>query len=267
MKNVSDSCCDGKSYARHRGSLAALLVALGTLVAAPAAQAQEKLSTWSGYIVKSPNLDLPTPPITFTAVSASWTQPTVFCTTPDARVSVWVGLDGNGTPTVEQVGTVAVCGEAGAPLYYKAFWEMYAGADSSGEEPFVVYPGDAIVASVTYSGGSYVLTLKDVTTGHGFSTPQSCSTTVVCKRGTAEWVVERPGGGKYPLADYGTVDFSGTRFMNSSGDLVPSTMEMVYSKTILSTCSPKFQLFTDHGGSGSGIHVVNGLDCQWMAAE
>jgi hypothetical protein len=105
---------------RH-GSLATLLVALGTLVSAPGAQAQEKLSTWSGYSVKSPNLTLPTLPMTFTAVSARWAQPTVFCTTPNARVSFWVGLDGNGTPSVEQAGTVAVCGDAAAPLYYKAF--------------------------------------------------------------------------------------------------------------------------------------------------
>jgi hypothetical protein len=46
---------------RH-GSIAALLVTLGTLVSAPGAQAQEKLSTWSGYSVQSPNLTLPAPP-------------------------------------------------------------------------------------------------------------------------------------------------------------------------------------------------------------
>jgi len=251
---------------RH-GSIAALLVALGPLVFAPGARAQEKLSTWSGYSVQSPNLTLPVPPITFTAVSARWTQPTVFCTTPNARVSFWVGLDGNGTSTVEQVGTVVVCGEAGAPTYYKAFWEMYAGADSSGDEPFTVSPGDVIEASVTYSSGSYLLKLSDLTTGRSLSTTQSCSATVVCKRGTAEWIVERPGGGKYPLADFGAVRFSSISFADSGGSVEESEIEMVHTKTVLSICSPDFLPVTHHGESGSGIHVVTAVDCKWLAAE
>jgi hypothetical protein len=35
---------------------------------------------------------------------------------PDAEVSIWVGLDGDPTTTVEQAGTIAVCGTADAPL-------------------------------------------------------------------------------------------------------------------------------------------------------
>lgn len=251
---------------RHR-SIAALLVTLGTLVLAPGARAQEKLSTWSGYSVESPGLTLPAPPITFTAVSATWTQPTVFCTTPNARVSFWVGLDGNGTSTVEQAGTVAVCGSAAAPMYYKAFWEMYAGADSTGDEPFTVSPGDVIEASVTYTGGSYLLKLSDLTTKRSISTTQSCSSTVVCKRGTAEWIVERPGGGKYPLANFGTVKFSSISFTDSGGTVEQSEIEMVHTKTILSTCSPDFLLVTHHGEPNSEVHVVTAVDCKWQAAE
>jgi Peptidase A4 family len=191
----------------------------------------------------------------------------VFCTTPNARVSFWVGLDGNGTPTVEQAGTVAVCGDAAAPLYYKAFWEMYAGADSSGAEPFAVSPGDIIEASVTYTSGSYVLTLSDLTTGRSFSTTQSCSATVVCKRGTAEWIVERPGGGKYPLADFGKIKFSSISFASSGGSSEASNIEMVHADTILSICSPDFLLVTHPGDFGSGIRVVTAIACNWVAAE
>ena len=94
---------------RHRW-LAASLFALGSLASAALAQAEDE-NSWSGYVLKG---------ATFTAASASWIQPSVVCTA-DARVSFWVGLDGNGTPTVEQVGTVAVCGKTSTtPLYYKA---------------------------------------------------------------------------------------------------------------------------------------------------
>ena len=169
----------------RNGSLAALLFALGSLVSASGAEAQERRGTWSGYVWKSPDLGQPTPPITFTAVRAKWTQPSVFCTKPNARVSFWVGLDNS---TVEQAGTVAVCGDAAAPLYYKAFWEMYAGADSDGGEPFTVSPGDVIEALVGYTNGSYVLQLNDLTNGRSFSTIKACSRTVVCKNATAEWI-------------------------------------------------------------------------------
>ena len=33
----------------------------------------------------------------------------------------------------------------------------------------------------------------------------------VCKRAMAEWIVERPGNGTYPLADYKKVDFKGAK--------------------------------------------------------
>jgi hypothetical protein len=70
----------------------------------------------------------------------------------------------------------------GHPLYYKAFWEMYVGPDSPGGEPFTVNPGDLIEASVTFvpyvGPGAYVLSVKDVTTGSGFSTAQECNPSV-----------------------------------------------------------------------------------------
>jgi hypothetical protein len=152
----------------RNGSLAVSLLVLASLVSVAGAEAEDG-NSWSGYILKG---------ATFTAVSAMWTQPTVVCTTKDARVSIWVGLDGNGTPTVEQVGTVAVCGKTSAtPLYYKAFWEMYTSnkADKRGGKPFLVSPGDTIAASVSYNNGSYVLKLEDVTNGQQFSQPANCS--------------------------------------------------------------------------------------------
>jgi hypothetical protein len=218
--------------------LTAVVFPLSALIALSSAQAQEQLNTWSGSIFKSVNPEQSPPPVTFSFVSATWTQPSVVCTVPDAEVSIWVGLDGDPTSTVEQAGTVAVCGTAAAPLYYKAFWEMYAGANSIGGKPFIVSPGDFIQASVTYTNGDYVLSVADLTSGQSYSTTRTCDASVVCNRATAEWIVERPGGGKYPLADFGTVKFANIGVKASSGDVTGAEIDMVEKSTdaTLSTC-------------------------------
>src|SRR5580700_9436739 len=89
-------------------SLASFLVALSNVVFVPGAEAETGIS-WSGYVVKSANLGSPAPPTTFTFVTAIWKQPVVTCPVANARVAFWVGLDGDGTPTVEQAGTVVTC--------------------------------------------------------------------------------------------------------------------------------------------------------------
>jgi len=251
----------------RNGSLAALLFALGSLVSAPGAEAQETTGNWSGLIWKSP--PQPAPPITFTAVSAKWTQPSVWCPKPYSRVSIWVGLD-NGT--VEQAGTWAVCGSAfptrhnphPAPLYYKAFWEMY--GSGGGQQPFTVSPGDTIEASVGYANGSYVLEVKDLTNGQSFSTTQACS---VCKRSTAEWIVERPGkGSTYPLANYGSVEFSNISTspgenVITSENVVRSYINMVQRNTTLSTCGPAPSPLPQP----AAVTLTLAFNCFWQAAS
>jgi hypothetical protein len=237
--------------------LAAIALAFASLLAVPGAQAQEKGNSWSGYILKGPQDPFSAAPFTtFSYVSATWTQPSVVCTTPNAEVSIWVGLDGDGTPTVEQTGTIAVCGSAAAPLYYKAWWEMYAGSHSSGQLLFDVYPGDVIEASVTYTNGGFVLAITDKTTGKSSTTTQTCDSAVICYRGTAEWIIERPGSGKYPLADYGKAGFTNLAAQSSGPNPTTIEMDMVdkSDNTTLSTCElvTIFQTF---------------IACTWLAAQ
>jgi hypothetical protein len=105
---------------------------------------------WSGYVACNS---------TFTSVTATWVQPTVSCTTTGS-VAFWVGLDGYGSNTVEQTGTSVSCA-TGTPQY-SGWWEFYPADASNYNEP--VYPGDTIVASVTYDGSdTYSLKLTDVT--------------------------------------------------------------------------------------------------------
>jgi hypothetical protein len=255
----------------RNGWLAVSLFSLIGAVSASGKETLQKIGNWSGFILESPDVAQATPPKTFTFVRARWTQPTVFCTTPSARVSIWVGLDGGGTPTIEQTGTVAVCGTAAAPLYYKVFWEMFNGTDNMGDEPFTVAPGDIIEASVAYIDDSYLLEVKDVSSGLSSVTTHLCSTTVICKRGSAEWIVERPGGVTYPLADYGKVEFSKVEWI-----VEPSKIEAKGSDRALELIEAEmFNKDTSHTLSKcSGfwdrehrepdpIH----FDCKWRAAE
>jgi hypothetical protein len=71
-----------------------------------------------------------------------------------------------------------------------------------------VSPGDHIVATVNYSGGtSYTLTLNNKTTGNSFTTSKQLSG---AGRQSAEWVVEAPSSyfGVLPLANFGTVNIT-----------------------------------------------------------
>jgi hypothetical protein len=254
-------------------ALAALLFALGGLVLGTGAQAQERSNNWAGAIYQSPDLGQSPPPVTFSSVTAMWTQPTVFCTVPYAKVSIWVGFDGwtgSTSQSVEQAGTIAVCGAAATPLYYKVWWEMYAGANSSGGEGFIVSPGDLIQASVIYSNGPYMMNVTDVTTGQSFGPPkpQTCDPSVVCNRGTAEWIVERPGHTSSPLAEFGTVKFANLGFNSSGGDPTGSLLDMIEKGTdsTLSTCKNAPLFWPPREFTAPQIIIVLPIVCTWQAA-
>ncbi|MFI9362684.1 G1 family glutamic endopeptidase [Kitasatospora sp. NPDC053057] len=153
-------------------------------------------SNWSGYTATGG---------TFTSVSAGWVQPSVSCTSSDAWSAFWVGLDGDGSKTVEQIGTEADC-SSGSPVY-SAWYEMYPAYPSNFSNP--VQPGDHFTASVTTDGaGSFKLTLSDTTQGWSRTVDKSLKNATLA---SAEVIAEAPSSifGVLPLADFGTVDFTG----------------------------------------------------------
>lgn len=251
--------------------LVGLLLGLGglTSVTTTSAAAQETLKTWSGYVEKGlPETAGPEPG--FTYVSATWVQPAVTCTERGARVAIWVGLDGDGTPTVEQAGTVAMCGSAGLPpIYYKAFWEMYAGPNSPGGQPFTVSPGDTISASVTYQdSGSYLLVVKDLTSGSELSVTKQCGTGETCARGTAEWIVERNGGITSPLANYDTVTFSNIVAETTGQIAVSDLITMVGTTgTTLSSCVLDSPFRRSEFDLPQLIQPFVSVICNWQAPQ
>ena len=173
-------------------------------------------SNWSGYAVTGSR---------FTSVSASWTEPTVSCS-GTAYSSFWVGLDGDTSNTVEQTGTDADC-SGSTPQYY-AWYEMYPKFPVNLRG--TVRPGDHLSASVTTDGsGRFTLTITDSTQGWTNTTNARLKS---AKLASAEVIAEAPSssGGVLPLANFGTVSFSGAKangslLTSSTPHLDPITMQ------------------------------------------
>jgi Peptidase A4 family len=255
----------------RNGSLAGLCAALAFLGSAVGAHAQEKEKAWSGYVVKGLRGALP--PV-FTGIKATWKQPSVTCPNPNdngpAGVSFWVGLDGDQTSTVEQAGTYVICnGPNNTPVYH-GFWEMYVPAND-GTAPgevlkpgaFPINPGDTIAASVTYVGDSFRLDLENATTGQKFSVQKSCEANKGCRRATAEWIVEAPSSGNYPLANYGMMQFLGPTVVNAGGAPKAFSIAMVRNAVTLSTCA----LQPENLPNPIVVNPPDLIMCTWLAAE
>ena len=157
---------------------------------------------WSGYVAATDASG--GEPDSVTDVMAQWTVPSVDCSVvPDGSVGVWIGFDGVFSPTVEQTGTASVCSQGRASYY--AWIEIYPA--SARTSAMTIQPGDNVSAEVGYLGAlRYQLTLRDLTTGQGFSVVRFSPGS----RDSAEWVVEAPSNGEriVPLASFGSVTFS-----------------------------------------------------------
>ena len=188
---------------------ATLILAVG----APAAEAGTSVSfaatssgdsanstDWSGWDVTGG---------TYKSVAASWTVPAVSCSTAETSYSAdWVGLDGDGSSSVEQIGTSSDCDTGTAA--YSAWYEFYPSV--AVVLPNTVKAGDKISASVVAVPGSdeFKLTLTDSTQKWTKTeTGESPSGTGA----SAEIIAEAPSGSGransvLPLADFKTVTFS-----------------------------------------------------------
>lgn len=188
--------------ANAANAASATVVAHGSLARAAAPDHRLSNSTssnWSGYAVTGGR---------YTRVSASWTQPAVDCSvTPTGWSAFWVGLDGDGTPSVEQTGTEADCSSGNA--VYSSWYEMYPKAETRYHN--AVRPGDSFTASVTATGsGAFTLVLTDHTRGWSRSTTARLKSAAL---GSAEIIAEAPSSRSsvLPLADFVTVHFSGAK--------------------------------------------------------
>ena len=229
-------------------SLATALLTLSVLVGGSAASAAvvrhapaHKIShssstNWSGYDVTGG---------TYRTVSASWVQPTVKCTST-AYSSFWVGIDGDTSGTVEQIGTDADCNGA-TPVYY-AWYEMYPKYPVNSRN--TVLPGDHFNASVSTDGrGSFTLRLTNATRGWTNTISAKLRS---AKLASAEVIAEAPSSssGVLPLANFGTVSFSGSTV---NGAVLTSSTPGIQSITMKSGTTVKAQPSSISNGAFSVV--------------
>ena len=160
---------------------------------------------------------------TFTSVASNWVEPSVTCGSEDTYSSFWVGLDGDGTSSVEQTGTKADC--SGGSAQYSAWYEMYPAYPVTYSDN--VQPGDSMSASVATDGnGNFTLTLTDSSQGWTETQNQYSSS---AQDGSAEVIAEAPySNGVLPLSNFGSVDFTGSTVNGSAlGNSSPDQINLV----------------------------------------
>jgi peptidase A4-like protein len=165
-------------------------------------------SIWSGWVDKAnTNVEL-------RFVTANFVVPSVTCPGFGYDSSFWVGLDGWGSSTVEQVGVDGYCdiqGPNGVLPEYFSWYEMYPNGTVAQN---YVSPGDVISVSVYYdsSTSKYDLALSDSnSTSPDISVAKYCPSGHTCHNASAEVITEDPGGGPTKsvyLAKFSKVNFS-----------------------------------------------------------
>jgi hypothetical protein len=154
---------------------------------------------WAGYAGQAGD---------FTAVRASWRVPAVNCAkVPTASyVAEWAGIDGLRNSKLIQAGVDARCDSSTAQPQYRLFYELIPQAETpvSG----AVGAGDAVAVEIGQSAGAGWRLRVTVNGVARLDTVLAYP----ADRTSAECIVEAPsapGGGVLPLADYGTVTFTG----------------------------------------------------------
>jgi len=217
---------------------------------------------WSGY---DDSTDGP-----FGTVTSTWVQPRVRVTgSTFSDAAFWVGLDGDNSDTVEQIGTEGYSeGVAG----YDAWYEMYPLYPVAID--MAIHPGDVMTGTVAWAApASFTLTLTDTTTNQTFSTGQVMS--MVPALASAEAIAEAPSsdsGGVLPVSDFAIVYFSGCSFNGqpiSAYDWNRIDMTSEYSDALVAKTS-------DLGADGASFYVttdvtpptttVVGADGRWHDA-
>jgi hypothetical protein len=201
-------------------------------------------TNWSGYAVDGTSA---------TQVIGSWKQPgVVSCASREnSWSSPWVGIDGDTSNTVEQIGTDTDCSN-GAPTFY-AWYEMYP-KSLVVINSVSVSPGNTFTASVTYNSNNstYLLTLTNNTTGQSFSTSQFSKK---ARRTSVEWVMEGPSSGL--LTNFGSIDFSGAS-ATIGGQTVSPSSSNAQSITMVTSQGVPRAVPTSASGGGFTVNWQHG---------
>ena len=170
--------------------------AIPTPVAPTAPVGQDQSRNWAGYYATGG---------TFTAVSGSWTVPSVSTTTEPAADATWVGIGGVNTHDLIQAGTDATV--EGGQVTYEAWVETL--PQTVQTVPLDVAAGDRVSVAITQqSDGSWKIVISNLTLGHTYQTALTYDSSL----SSAEWIEEAPAAGRrtiLPLDSFGAVTFTG----------------------------------------------------------
>jgi hypothetical protein len=162
-------------------------------------------TNWSGYVAAT-NLSSPIKN-SVTGVHGCWTVPQLTSASATTYCSMWVGIDGFGNGTVEQIGTGHDWANGAQSNY--AWFEMYPQYPYQISN-FPVDVGDVISASVKYTGNNiFTLTIINKTKRVVAVVPTTHTISATAQRLSAEWIIEAPyDNGVLPLSDFSTVNFT-----------------------------------------------------------
>ena len=169
-------------------------------------------SNWSGYALSTTSpATLPCVPgsgQTYTAVTGTWTVPTVASGNTSSYSAAWAGIDGFTNSNLIQAGTEQDF--TGGSAHYSAWWEILPAAETV-IPSVAVQPGDSITVSIAkQASGRWTITLTDNGSVSHPTQPEFTTTQSYSGPGTsAEWIMEAPqvGGRIATLANYGSTSF------------------------------------------------------------
>ena len=182
---------------------------------------------------------------TYTAISGSWTVPTIRSNPSPGVSSSWIGIDGYSNHDLIQIGTeqdipgkTANCPPTG-PCYY-AWWEILPNV----EQPITaiaVSPGDHMTAAISQvspgspsTPGTWSMSISDDTSHQSFSQDVAYGGSHGQLADSAEWIEEMTGVSptQPPLANFGTANFTNLNFTASNpAASMPTLIRMVNSSS------------------------------------
>ena len=195
---------------------------------------------WSGYVATG---------ATYTSVTGTW-----IVAKPDPKTpgidATWVGIGGATTTDLVQAGTEATVNPDGT-VTYDAWTETL--PQSTRTVTLSVSAGDTVTVNLTeQSAGSWLIDMKNVTTGRSYTTTVRYSSS----KTSAEWIEEAPsiGRGIAPLDSFGTVKFSAANTV-ADGKTMSLKGAGAKSVTMSNAAGQPLAVPTAIGGDGASFSV------------
>jgi hypothetical protein len=203
----------------------------GTSPGGPPATVGSTSRNWSGYVASGG---------AFTAVSGTWTIPTVSASTGASirADATWVGIGGATTTDLVQAGTQATVDNG--VVQYSAWIETL--PQPSSNVPLVVNAGDTVTVSLTQqTAGVWNITIRNATSGGVYNG----TVTYASSTSSAEWIEEAPTArnGVVVLDRFGTVQFTNASAVKDGRTVTPAAagataVTMVNNKSGVTLATP-----------------------------